>query len=78
MKRLRVLRLMHTKITDTTLAALGSLDQLQSLSLFDTAVTQAALPAISSLPKLRHVYVRGTKITENSSLPAEMRSKLVF
>jgi uncharacterized membrane protein len=78
MKRLRSLRLMHTKITDTTIQGMGSLDQLESLSIFDTPVTPAALPAISRLPKLRQVYVDGTKISSDAAIPQEIRSKLVF
>ncbi|OLE59906.1 MAG: hypothetical protein AUG74_16535, partial [Bacteroidetes bacterium 13_1_20CM_4_60_6] len=55
MKRLRVLRLMRTKITDATLQALGGLDHLESLNVFGTAVTPAALGVVVRLPKLRHL-----------------------
>ena len=78
MRHLRVLRLMHTKITDVTVQSLGSLDQLESLSIFDTPVTSAALPAISHLPKLRHIYAGGTRISVDASVPQEIRDKLVF
>jgi hypothetical protein len=52
MKRLHVLRLMHTKITDVTVQSLGGLDQLESLNVFGTAVTPAALGVVVRLPKL--------------------------
>ncbi len=78
MKHLRTLRLMHTKIGDTTLQALGSLDQLETLGIFDTLVTSATLPALTRLPKLRHIYVGGTKIADNQSIPQEVRNKLIY
>ena len=78
MKRLRTLRLMHTKIGDTTLQALGSLDQLDTLSIFDTPATSAALSTLARLPNLQHIYVGGTKISDNLPIPQEVRNKLVF
>ena len=78
MKHLRVLRLMHTTITDATVQALGSLDQLESLNIFDTPVTPAALPVIAHMPKLRRVYAGGTKLAVATSMPQEIRNKLVF
>jgi len=78
MKRLRVLRLMHTKISDATVRALNSMDQLESLSLFGTAVTPAALPVVEHLPRLRHIYVGETRITASASMPEALKRKVVF
>jgi uncharacterized membrane protein len=78
MKRLRMLRLMHTGITDPTLEGLGVLDQLESLSVFDTRVTPAALPTIAGLPKLAHCYVGQTAIPAGISVPKALIGKLVF
>jgi uncharacterized membrane protein len=78
MKRLRSLRLAHTKITDATVQALASLSQLESLNLFDTAVTPAALTAVGHLPKLRHLYAGETKISPDASMSEEMKAKIVF
>jgi len=76
MKRLRVLRLMHTRIGDPTVQSLSGLDQLQSLSIFDTAVTAGALPVLARLPSLRHVYAGQTAITAAGSIALE--DKIVF
>jgi len=78
MKHLRALRLMHTKIGDTTVQGLGSLDLLEALNIFETAVTPAALPTLARLPKLQHVYVGETKIVDSASVPQEIRQKLIF
>jgi len=78
MKRLRVLRLMHTEITDPTLEGLGVLDQLESLSVFGTRVTPAALPTIARFPKLAHCYVGQTSIPAGISVPKALIGKLVF
>jgi uncharacterized membrane protein len=78
MKRLRSLRLIHTKISDVTLQALGSLDQLESVSIFDTSVTSAGLVSLGHLPKLQRIYVGGTKISAEMPLAPEIRNKLVF
>jgi uncharacterized membrane protein len=78
MKRLRSLRLAHTKITDATVQALAPLTQLESLNLFDTLVTPAALPAIGRLPKLRHLYAGETKISPDAPMPEEMKEKIIF
>ena len=78
MKRLRVLRLMHTRISDTTVLGLDNLDQLESLSVFGTPVTAAALPAIARLPKLAHCYAGQTAIPTGISVPQGLIGKLVF
>jgi hypothetical protein len=72
------LRLTHTGITDTTVQALGSLDQLEALNVFDTRVTPAALPAIARLPKLAHCYAGQTAIPAGIALPETLAGKLVF
>jgi uncharacterized membrane protein len=76
MKRLRTLRLMHTRIGDLTVRSLTNLDQLESLSVFDTAVTPAALPALARLPKLQRLYVGQTSITATGS--NALKDKLLF
>jgi uncharacterized membrane protein len=76
MKRLRTLRLMHTRIGDLTVRSLTNLDQLESLSVFDTAVTPAALPALARLPKLQRLYVGQTAITATGS--NAVKEKLLF
>ena len=76
MKRLRTLRLMHTRIGDLTVRSLTNLDQLESLSVFDTAVTPAALPAWARLPKLQRLYVGQTAITATGS--HALKEKLLF
>jgi hypothetical protein len=78
MKRLRSLRLMHTKITNATVQSLAPLSQLESLNLFDTPVTPAALTAIGHLPKLRHLYARETKISPDTPLSEDMKEKIIF
>jgi len=78
MKRLRVLRLGHTKVTNTTVKALASLDQLESLNLFGTAITPDALPALTRLPKLQHFYVHQTEISPEAPMPEELRKKIIF
>ena len=78
MKHLRVLRLMHTGITDKTVQGLGILDQLEALNVFDTSVTSAALPAIARLPKLAHCYVGQTAIPNGVGLPKALTGKIVF
>jgi uncharacterized membrane protein/mono/diheme cytochrome c family protein len=78
MKHLRTLRLTHTGITDATVESLAALGELEVMSLFDTGVSPAALPALARLPKLQRVYVGNTRIRPDSSLPMEIRQKLVF
>ena len=76
MKRLRTLRLAHTRIGDLTVRSLTSLDQLESLSVFDTAVTPAALPDLARLPKLRRLYVGQTVVSAAGS--NALKEKLLF
>jgi uncharacterized membrane protein len=78
MKHLQTLRLMHTKISDATLHAFRSLDHLEVLSIFDTEVTPAGLQELLRLPKLRRIYASRKMISAASSLPLELKSKLVF
>ena len=78
MKQLRVLRLTSTRITDTTVQALSSLDQLESLNVFATPITSAALQAVAKLPKLEHLYVGQTAIQPGSSIPQILNGKVVF
>ncbi len=78
MRRLRVLRLMHTQITDATVRALGGLDQLESLNVFGTEVTAAALPVVARLPKLQHLYAGETKIPADVQVPEGVKGKLSF
>jgi len=78
MKRLRVLRLMHTQVTDTTLHMLGDLNQLESLNVFGTAVTPGALEVAARWPKLQHLYTGETKIPADVQVSEAVRGKLVF
>jgi hypothetical protein len=78
MKRLRVLRLIDTRLTDTTFLRLDSLSQLESLNVYGTAVTPAVLPTIAKLPKLSHFYVGQTSILPGKSMPESLVGKLVF
>lgn len=78
MKHARVLRLMNTKITNTTVLELGDMDQLQSLDVFGTAVTPACLKVVEHLPKLRHFYVGETKIPVDVPVSEAVKSKLLF
>jgi uncharacterized membrane protein len=78
MRRLRSLRLAHTKVTDATLKALVSLSQLESLNLFDTAISPDALTAIGQLPKLQHLYLHETKISPDTPMPDELKKKITF
>jgi len=78
MKRLRVLRLVDTKITDVTARVFGGLDQLESLSVFGTGVTPASLPTVAQLLKLRHVYVGETTIRADGTIPEALKGKVLF
>jgi hypothetical protein len=78
MKQLRVLRLMETRLTDTTLLRLESLNQLESLDVYGTPITPAVLPAIAKLPKLSHFYAGRTGIQSGKSVPEDLVGKLVF
>ena len=78
MKRLHVLRLMDTRLTDATLLRLDTLDQLESLNVYGTPVTAAILPTIARLPKLSHVYAGQTGIHSGKSVPESLAGKLVF
>jgi len=78
MKRLRVLRLMNTHLTDATLLRLDSLNQLESLNVYGTAITPAVLPTLAKLPKLSHCYAGQTGILPGKSVPENLGGKLVF
>jgi hypothetical protein len=78
MKRLRVLRLMNTRLTDATLLRLDSLNQLESLDVYGTAMTPAVLPTIAKLPKISHFYAGQTGILPGKSVPQNLAGKLVF
>jgi len=78
MKRLRVLRLTNTHITDATLLQLGALDSIESVNVFGTPVTPAVLPAVAKLPKLAHFYIGETTIIQAKSVPESLAGKLVY
>ncbi len=78
MRRLRVLRLMDTRLTDATMLRLDSLNQLESLNVYGTPVTSAVLPTIAKLPKLSHLYAGQTGILPGSAVPETLAGKLVF
>ena len=78
MTRLRVLRLMDTRLTDATLLHLESLDQLESLDVYGTAITPSVLPMIAKLPKLSHFYAGQTGIQPGKAVSKDLAGKLVF
>ena len=78
MKRLRVLRLMNTHLTDATLLRLDSLNELESLNVYGTAITPAVLQTITKLPKLSHFYAGETGILPGKPVPENLVGKLVF
>lgn len=78
MKRLRVLRLTNTAVTDSTIEGLGTLDQLESLNVFGTRVTSAALPTVARLPKLAQFYVGQTAVPAGASIPPTLTGKVIF
>jgi len=78
MKRLHVLRLVDTRLTDATLLRLDSLNQLESLNVYGTPVTAAILPTIAKLPKLSHFYAGRTGIVPGGAVPESLVGKLVF
>jgi|SRR5579862_4632987 len=78
MKRVRVLRLMDTHLTDATFLHLETLNQLESLDVYGTPITPAVLPAIAKLPKLSHFYAGQTGIVPGKSIPDNLAGKLVF
>jgi uncharacterized membrane protein len=78
MKRIRVLRLMGTQLTDATLLRLDTLNQLESLSVYGTRVTPAVLPTIAKLPKLAHFYAGQTSIPQGKPMPEGLVGKVVF
>lgn len=69
---------MNDGVTDTTVEALPSLRELESLNLFHTAISAAALQAISGLPRLQRVYVHETKISADTSIPLLLKDKVSF
>jgi uncharacterized membrane protein/mono/diheme cytochrome c family protein len=78
MKRLRVLRLVDTRLTDATLLRLETLQELESLDVYGTPITPVVLPTIAKLPKLSHFYAGQTRIQPGGSVPADLLGKLVF
>ena len=78
MKRLRVLRLVDTHLTDATFSQLEILNQLESLDVYGTLVTPAVLPAIAQLPKLSHFYAGHTGIAPGKFIPDNLVAKIVF
>jgi len=78
MKRLHVLRLMDTHLTDSTFLRLHTLSELESLNVYGTPVTPAVLPTIAKLPKLSHFYAGQTGIVPGKAVPENLVSKVVF
>jgi uncharacterized membrane protein/mono/diheme cytochrome c family protein len=78
MKRLRVLRVMDTRLTDAAFLHFETLNQLESLDVYGTPITPAVLPAIGRLPKLAHFYAGRTAISSGKSIPDNLIGKLVF
>ncbi len=78
MKRLRVLRIIDTRLTDASLFRLDGLNQLESLDVYGTPITPAVLPMIAKLPKLSHFYAGQTGIQPGKSMPESLIGKVVF
>jgi len=78
MKRLRVLRVINTRLTDATLLRLDTLSQVESLDFYGTHITAAALPTIARLPKLSHFYTGQTGIRPGQPMPEGLTGKLIF
>ena len=78
MKRLRVLRIMDTRLTDAAVLRLESLNQLESLNAYGTPITPAVLPTMAKLPKLSRFYAGQTGIRPGKSIPEGLAGKLVF
>lgn len=78
MKKLRVLRLMDTRLTDATLLQFETLNQLESLNVYGAPITSAVLPTIAKLPKLSRVYAGRTGIVPGKNVPESLVGKLVF
>jgi hypothetical protein len=78
MKRLRVLRIMDTRLTDAAVLRLESLNQLESLNAYGTPITPAVLPMMAKLPKLSRFYAGQTGIRPGKSIPEGLAGKLVF
>jgi len=78
MKRLRVLRIADTRLTDAALSRLEGLNQLESVDVYGTTITSAVLPTIAKLPKLSHFYAGQTRIQPGKSIPENLVGKLIF
>jgi len=78
MKRLRVLRIVNTQLTDAALSRFDALNQLESLDVYGAPITPAVLPVIAKLPKLLHFYAGQTGIRPGNSVPEALAGKIVF
>jgi hypothetical protein len=63
-KKLAVLDLAGTRVTDAGLAHLAGLTNLRTLRLEDTQVTDAGLKYLAPLKKLTELDLRGTRVTD--------------
>jgi len=73
-RRLKVLGLRQTGLTDSDLAPVTALTELVTLQLSNNPVTDQAFVAIGSLERLTLLHALGTKITLAGSLAAVTRS----
>ena len=78
MERLRMLRAMHTRITDATLSQLTGLTKLESLNVLGDKVTASSLKSVEAMPRLRHMYVAGTEIPPSAATEPRWKGKLIF
>ncbi len=72
--KLKGMTLIQTPITDTGLAHLGSIDDLEMLFINDAPVTNAGLSHLRELNSLRGLVLHGTKVTEEGV--AELQKSL--
>lgn len=78
MKRLRVLRIVDTQLTDAALSHIDGLNQLESLDVYGSPITPAVLPMITKLPKLSRFYAGQTGIRPSNAVPRALAGKIVF
>ncbi len=68
----------HTQATDTMLAEVGKLDQLEQLNIFGNEVTDAGLGHIRNLTNLHALYLSNTSITGAGLANLERMTKLRY
>jgi hypothetical protein len=65
LRRLELLNLAGTNITDRAVIDISGIQTLTSLSLKDTSVTDAAVPLLCKMRNLEYLTISGTQISIN-------------